>query len=361
MNINLYARALLTAIVFSVLAIASGCSDPEPEASSGPAAAQPAAPGMGMGAGQPVEFGMENISGDLYHAGIRSGGGGHNTVVFVTPDGAIIGDPIRADFAEWLKAELLERFNAEVEFVLYSHHHPDHASGGAVFADTATFVGHASMLDALQQLPSNFQPMDANGDGTIERSEARGGVLNAFDRDDTNQDGVLTGAEVNAHTQPPDITFTDQLSISLGGSTVELLHTPPAHSEDMTVLFFPEENVVFTVDFLQVNRLPGGASGFLAGYSVDEYEVAVEAVQALDFDTLVQGHSDILGTRADVDDFVALLQILESEVAAAVAAGSSLEETLESVMLEDYSDWLLYETRRPQLVQNMYEFLSGQQ
>ena len=126
----------------------------------------------------------------------------------------------------------------------------------------------------------------------------------------------------------------------------------------MTVLYFPDENVVFTVDFLQVNRLPGGASGFLAGYSVDEYEVAVEAVQALDFETLVQGHSDILGTRADVDDFVTLLRTLESDVAAAVAAGSSLEETLESVMLEDYSDWLLYETRRPQLVQNMYEFLS---
>ena len=278
--------------------------------------------------------------------------------MLITPEGAIVGDPIRADFAEWLKAELLERFDAEVEFVLYSHHHPDHASGGAVFADTATFVGHTNMADALQQLPSNFQPMDANGNGTIERSEASGGVLNAFDRDDTNQDGALTGAEVNAHTHPPDITFTDQLSISLGGSTVELLRTPPAHSEDMTVLLFPDENVVFTVDFLQVNRLPGGASGFLAGYTVDEYEVAVGAVQALEFDTLVQGHSDILGTRADVDDFIVLLRTLESDVAAAVAAGSSLEETLESVMLEDYSDWLLYETRRPQLVRNMYESLT---
>ncbi len=360
MNSSCCTRSLSTSIAFGAIMIASGCSDPESAALTDAAAVQSPAPGMGMGGGQPVEFGMENIVGDLFHAGIRSGGGGHNTVVLVTPDGAIVGDPIRADFAEWLKAELRERFDTEVAFVLYSHHHPDHASGGAVFADTATFVAHANMVDALQQLPSNFQPMDANGNGTLERSEARGGILNGFDRDDTNQDGMLTGAEVNAHTQPPDITFTDRLSISLGGSTVELHHMPPAHSEDMTVLYFPEESVVFTVDFLQVNRLPGGASGFLAGYSVDHYEAAVEAVQALQFDTLVQGHSELLGTRADVDDFVTLLRTLESEVAAAVAAGSSLEETLESVMLDGYSDWLLYETRRPQLVQNMYEFLSAE-
>ena len=101
-----------------------------------------------------------------------------------------------------------------------------------------------------------------------------------------------------------------------------------------------------------------GLSGFLAGYTVDEYEVAIDAVRALDFDTVIQGHSDLIGTRADIDEFERLLLTTEREVAAAVAAGRSLEETLELVMLPEYSDWLMYEARRPALVSNMYEFLS---
>ena len=339
-------------LVISALLL-TACSAPEEETAAAPEA--PLAGGMGMGAPQ---YGMENLSGNLYQAGVRSGGGGHNTVVLLTSEGAILGDPINAGFSEWLRTELAGNYDTEVRYVLYSHHHPDHASGGAVFEDTATFVGHVSMVSALEQLPSNSQPMDANGNGTIERDEAQGGFANGFDRDDTNQDNVLTAAEINQHTRGPDITFTDRLTITLGDGTVEMHHPPPAHSDDIAVLLFPDYDVVFSVDFLQVNRLPGGLTGFLAGYSVDEYETAIGAVQALDFDTLVQGHSDILGSRSDVEDFLALLLTLESDVAAAIAAGSTLEETLESVMLEEYTDWLLYETRRPQLVSNMYEFLT---
>jgi glyoxylase-like metal-dependent hydrolase (beta-lactamase superfamily II) len=214
------------------------------------------------------------------------------------------------------------------------------------------------MIESLKHLPSNSVPMDTNGNGTIERSEARGGFLAAFGRDDTNGDDILTAAEVNAHTYPPEITYRDQLTVSLGDGTVEMHHSPPAHSDDMTVLLFPEQDVVFVVDFLQINRLPGGLSGFLAGYPVDSYAAAVGAVEALDFDRVIQGHSELIGTRADVEAFMTLLRRTEAEVAAAIAAGSTLEETLDSVMLPEYSDWLLYETRRPQLVTDMYQFLS---
>jgi len=340
---------LTVTLALGIVLVVSGCSNENQEAGTetpGDAAAAP-------------PFEIVNIDGDLYQAGVR-GMGGHTTVFLVTPEGVILADPIRADFAAWLKTEIDERFDAQVEYVLYSHHHPDHASGGSVFADTATFVAHVNMLTSLQSLPSNSVPMDVNGNGMIERDEASGGFLAAFDGDDTNGDGALSAAEVNAHTHPPDITYRDRFSVRLGGSTVEMHHTPPAHSDDMTVLLFPEQNVVFAVDFLQINRLPGGLTGFLAGYPVDSYAAAIEAVEALDFDRVIQGHSELIGTRSDVEAFMTLLRTTEAAVAAAIAAGSSLEETLESVMLPDYSDWLLYETRRPQLVGDMYEFLSRQ-
>jgi|TARA_B110000483_G_scaffold7113_1_gene8367 hypothetical protein len=40
----------------------------------------------------------------------------------------------------------------------------------------------------------------------------------------------------------------------------------------------------------------------------------------------------------------------------AIAAGQDLEQTLESVMLPEYSDWLLYEVRREALVADIYRF-----
>jgi glyoxylase-like metal-dependent hydrolase (beta-lactamase superfamily II) len=88
---------------------------------------------------------IEQANGAVYTASNNN----HRTVFMVTSEGIIVGDPINADFAKWLKAELATRFKVPVRYVVYSHHHWDHASGGEVFANTAKFVGHANMVTAL--------------------------------------------------------------------------------------------------------------------------------------------------------------------------------------------------------------------
>ncbi|HEY5622840.1 MAG TPA: MBL fold metallo-hydrolase, partial [Gammaproteobacteria bacterium] len=77
----------------------------------------------------------------------------HGTVFMVTSEGIVLADPLTTDFAEWLKAEFDARFGVPVRYVIYSHHHWDHATGGGVFADTAQFVGHKNMLDHLALPP----------------------------------------------------------------------------------------------------------------------------------------------------------------------------------------------------------------
>lgn len=120
--------------------------------------------------GQPPPRGIVKIAGELYWAQNDN----HFTVFLVTPAGLIMADPINRDFSRWLKAELSTRFKVPVRYVLYSHHHWDHASGGVVFADTAEFVGHQNMPGALAlpagnlPLPENARKMDANGNGLIE-------------------------------------------------------------------------------------------------------------------------------------------------------------------------------------------------
>jgi glyoxylase-like metal-dependent hydrolase (beta-lactamase superfamily II) len=81
---------------------------------------------------------VTQIAGEVY----RFRNQNHYSVFAVTPAGIIATDPINAEAAQWLKAELQRRFNRPVKYVIYSHDHADHIAGGEVFADTAAVVAH---------------------------------------------------------------------------------------------------------------------------------------------------------------------------------------------------------------------------
>ena len=295
-----------------------------------------------------------NIAGDLYEGRDSI----HNTVFLVTPEGVVLADPIGVEFAEWLKTELRDRFGSTVKYVIYSHHHPEHSTGGNVFAETATFVAHENVVTALDApFPSNAGQMDRNGNGRIERAEATDpGYPGNFDKYDRDGDDSITGLEINADTPPPDIVYSDRMSITLGGSRVELIHPGPAHSDDMTVLLFPEERTVFGVDLLHVQRFPVS----LNGYPVDQYVDANAIVQELDFDILVAGHGNIVGEKADLMLYLEFLRALEAAVASGIAEGRSLEDMRENLSFPDHENWLLYEERRVNLIAEAYQLLTGQ-
>ena len=69
---------------------------------------------------------ITKIAGDLY----RFQNNFHYSVFLVTSDGIIVTDPINADAARWLKAELAKRFNKPIKYLVYSHDHVDHVAGG---------------------------------------------------------------------------------------------------------------------------------------------------------------------------------------------------------------------------------------
>ena len=77
---------------------------------------------------------ITHIAGDLY----RFQNNFHFSVFLVTPEGVIATDPINAEAATWLEAEIDKRFARPIRYLVLSHDHADHSSGGEVFADTAT-------------------------------------------------------------------------------------------------------------------------------------------------------------------------------------------------------------------------------
>lgn len=304
--------------------------------------------------------GIVNLTGQLY----RAQNDNHYTVFLVTPDGIIMTDPINREFARWLKVEFASRFKVPVRYVLYTHHHWDHASGGVVFAESAQFLGHQNMLQALATLPGGNPPlpaearkMDANGNGVIERREAAGDTLQRFLLFDYNRDGMLSGAEFERgalnDVYPPTTTFTDRQTVMLGGKRVIMIHMGAAHSPDGTVIYFPDERTVFGADVLQSRRLPGGLAP-----TVGDWIDALRTVTALDFDIAATGHA-MSGTKKDMAALLQYLEDISTGVAAGIGAGRSLQDIQKSLTLDAYKDWDRYDTLRETHIAQVYRTMRG--
>ena len=235
----------------------------------------------------------------------------HQAIFITTPKGVIVTDPISADAAAWLNVEIKKLTDQPVRYVIYSHHHNDHITGGSVFAGQAIFVSHAL---------------------------ARPNILQAAD----------------PTTPVPDLTFTDRMSIDLGGTQVELIYTGKNHSDNSVVMLLPQRKLLFAVDFIPVETV---AYRTLNSDYPDEWIESLKKVEQLDFEVLVPGHGKI-GRKDHVRLFRGYLEDLRAAVLEHVKQGRSLEETKQAVRLPKYEQWQRYADWFPENVEGMYRYLS---
>jgi glyoxylase-like metal-dependent hydrolase (beta-lactamase superfamily II) len=250
---------------------------------------------------------ITKIAGEIY----RFRNNNHYSVFAVTPAGVVVTDPINADAARWLKSEIATRFNRPIRYVVYSHDHADHISGGEVFADTAIVVAHA------------------------------------------NAKAAIVGEK--RPTAVPAVTFTDAMTIELGGTVVELVHVGRNHSDNSIVMRFPRERLLFAVDFIPVNSY--SFRDFPDAYMPDWID-SLKRVEAMDFDVLVPGHGP-LGTKANVVMFREYLQDLREEVTRHAREGKSLDEIKRLVTLPKYAAWNPKEWF-PLNIEGMYRLVQNQ-
>ena len=269
-----------------------------------------AAPALAWGAPaqaqQAPQRALVNVAGDLY----RWQNNFHYGVVYDTPDGLIVGDTINADASRWLKGQLAERFpGKQVKYVIFSHEDGDHASGGEVFADTATFVMH----EKADKLPLR-----------VDESK----ILRVGDRHD----------------------------LALGGKVVELHYFGRNHSDSLIFPLFRDEKVLFVVDLVTL-----GSVGFrdFPNADIDNWIESLKKVEALDFNILVPGHGRIAdkGAAAAYREYKTALR---AAVKAQIDAGKSLDEIKDIVKMEDYKSWGGYERMFALNVEGMYRHLMGQ-
>jgi cyclase len=140
----------------------------------------------------------------------------------------------------------------------------------------------------------------------------------------------------------PDIMVDDEgWSIDLGGVTVEARYYGFGQTEGDLFVWVPEAEVLWTGNAL-VNEAP--ALPWLLDGHAHEVEATLALVQAglPTGATVVPGHGPPLG--ADAFTFgLDYLAVLQEEVGAAVEAGLTVEETVETVTLDEFRGYALFD------------------
>jgi glyoxylase-like metal-dependent hydrolase (beta-lactamase superfamily II) len=240
----------------------------------------------------------------------------HNGFFVVTEEGVVAFDPISPEAAATYAAEIRRVAPGRpLRAIVYSHHHADHASGAAVlrraFGDSAPIVAHANARARIAAKPDPALP-------------------------------------------PPDVTFTERLTLHYGNRPIELRYLGRSHSDNMLVAYLPQERIVFAVDFVSNDRV-----GYrdLPDYFFPDFFEALRRLQEIDYSRIVFGHGPP-GDKGAVDRQIRYYDDLRGAVAAALERGASEDEAARSVRLPQYQQWGGYADWFPLNVRGIYRGLA---
>ncbi|RTQ98355.1 MBL fold metallo-hydrolase [Halomonas nitroreducens] len=240
----------------------------------------------------------------------------YRNVFLVTDEGVIVTDPLNPRAAELLRDEIGKITDKPVKYVIYSHNHHDHISGGTVFEDEgAAFIAHENVQRELGDHPSPVIPS-------------------------------------------PDITFDDTYTLELGGRTVELSYFGPNHGDSLVVMRLPEEKILFIVDIVTPRRV---AFRNMPDFWPDEWIRSLQEIEQMDFDYVISAHGPADQPAIDPAAVVAeqrhYLEDLMAAVKEAMDAGThSPDELKETITLPEYEHWRYYDEWLPMNIERIWAY-----
>src|SRR5262245_18925719 len=225
----------------------------------------------------------------------------HQSMFVVTPEGVIATDPIglRRPAAKAYIEEIQKITNAPIKYVIYSHSHFDHIAGGQPFKDLgAVFVAHKNAKARIQIL---------------------------------KRPGVVV----------PDEVVDSERTVTLGGTTLELIYVGKNHSDSTLLMRLPNEKTIYTVDWIALETVPFRGM-------VDTYLPDIE--DGLD------GRQ--IGTKEDARAALGYLQDLSAAVEKAADEHKCLAQAMREIKLPKYEKWANYDAYLPMNIERYCDFYS---
>ncbi|MQA95386.1 MAG: MBL fold metallo-hydrolase [Streptosporangiales bacterium] len=162
----------------------------------------------------------------------------------------------------------------------------------------------------------------------------------------------------------PTVTFSDRMSIELGGDrgTLELRYCGRGHTEGDLVAWLPKQKVLFAGDLVEARAALYTGDAFHLDWSGD----TLDRVADLGAEALVGGRGPVANGRAAVDEAIAstrhFLEVMIREVGRVRDTGGTLKEAFDAVhgeLAPRYGGWPIFEHCLPFDVSRLWDELSG--
>ena len=159
----------------------------------------------------------------------------------------------------------------------------------------------------------------------------------------------------------PDRVFSDRTSVDLGGVTAEVIHAGRGHTAGDTVVWLPEEKILFSGDLVE-----RGATPYCGDAHLSDWPGTIARLREFGAEAVVPGRGPALTTAAEIaagfDGTERFVSQLFSLVREGVSEGKKLGEIYREVypvMEAEFGDWVIFEHCMPFNVSRAYDEAGG--
>jgi glyoxylase-like metal-dependent hydrolase (beta-lactamase superfamily II)/alkylhydroperoxidase family enzyme len=223
--------------------------------------------------------------------------------------------------AQFMRDELARELpQVVIDTVVNTHADPDHCWGNQLFPEAAITVSERTASEmAHGHRPGPFQDLLADNHNPALRRYLR--ELNA-------------GFTFAGITLPsPRRTFSGTLDVVVGDVTVRLIDIGPAHTEGDTIVWVPQDRVLYAGDLLF-----SGVHPVMWGGTIENWIAACRAMEELRPRVVVPGHGPVTDVRG-IADFRAYLEYVGIQVRRRFDAGMPWQEAAADIPLDRWAAW----------------------
>jgi len=279
-------------------------------------------------------FTLEALPGNV-HALYGRGG---NVGFLVGPEAVFVVDSQFEDVAPGIMEQIKKVTDKPIKYLLNTHHHQDHVGGNPVFRPFSLILAHdnvrkrmlASPAEILKEVPARLEKARAEG-----KKE-----LAAFLAKQIEWAEKVKVEEIAASY----LTFDSEFRLHLGDETIQVWHTPAAHTDGDSVVYFEKAKVLHGGDLIWNHVIP--LIDVKGGGSVKGYAAALDKVMArVPPDAkVIPGHGKVMDV-AGLKEFRKYIADLLEAAASAKREGVSREEFLKTADLPAYKEHSGYADR----------------
>lgn len=160
----------------------------------------------------------------------------------------------------------------------------------------------------------------------------------------------------------PNIVFERKLTVFMGRREVRIMHLGKGHTKGDTVVWLPEEKVLFSGDQVEYGATPYSGDAYH-----EEWPATLDKLLALEPEQLVPGRGDALTSpalcREAIEGTRDFLLTMYNSVKAGKAAGKSLSECYAetyALMKPKYGHWVIFDHCLPFDITRCYDEAGGE-